>query len=267
MILPNGSAPSAANDKEQALKRQLATFPAVMVAFSAGVDSTYLLAVAHEVLGDAVLAVTADSPSLTRASLAEAEAFCRARGIRHAVVATDEFEQDEYRANDGKRCYHCKSALFKAMNGLARATNAARDAGRQVLLLGAIAEDFTDVRPGLQAAAEAGARWPLADAGFSKAEVRERSRARGLETWNRPAEPCLSSRVPYGEPVTPETVRMIEAAEAQLKALGLRDQVDDQDGIFERLLPGKPKVCATDPGPRTSVAPGTTVRLLVSKQC
>lgn len=217
-VLP---APTSAETKEAALTDLLRGYGQALVAFSAGVDSTYLLDVAVSVLGARVAAVTADSPSLARASLAEAEAFCQGRGIRHHVVATDEFEIEAYRANDGKRCYHCKSALFKAMHGLARATAAER--GPQALLLGAIAEDFTDVRPGLQAAAEAGARWPLADVGFTKADVRARSKARALATWDRPAEPCLSSRVPYGEPVTPAGMRMIEGAEACLRRLGLRE--------------------------------------------
>lgn len=212
---------SPAITKEAELMRTLASYDSAMVAFSAGVDSCYLLAMAHQALGDRVLAVTADSPSLARSSLAEAVEFCRARGIRHQIVATDEFEKDEYLANDGRRCYHCKSALMKAMNALATITVDGR-AG-QVLLLGAISDDFDDVRPGLQAAAEAGARWPLAEHGFSKLDVRERSRVHGLESWNRPAEPCLSSRIPYGEPVSPEAVRMIEGAEAELKALGLRE--------------------------------------------
>lgn len=215
------SDPAPALAKEQRLTALLAGHGSVLVGFSAGVDSTYLLDVAHGVLGDRVTAVTADSPSLTRSSLAEAETFCRERGIRHAVVPTAEFEVEAYRANDGKRCYHCKAALLKAMNGLARATADTR--GAAALLLGAIVEDFGDVRPGLQAAAEAGASWPLADAGFTKADVRERSKARGLVSWNRAAEPCLSSRVPYGEPVTPAVVRMIEAAEIELKQLGLHD--------------------------------------------
>jgi len=207
--------------KEQRLIELLTGYGSVLVGFSAGVDSTYLLDVARQTLGDRVTAVTADSPSLTRSSLAEAEAFCRERGIRHAVVPTAEFEVEAYRANDGKRCYHCKAALLKAMNGLARATADTR--GSAALLLGAIVEDFGDVRPGLQAAADAGAKWPLAEAGFTKSDVRERSKARALSSWNRPAEPCLSSRVPYGEPVTPDVVRMIEAAEIELKKLGLRD--------------------------------------------
>lgn len=207
--------------KEDRLRARIAAWPRVLVAFSAGVDSTYLLHVAHAVLGDACEAVTADSPSLARRSLDEAIRFCVDHGIRHHLVPTAEFEQADYRANDGKRCYHCKSALFAAMNALATATQAER--GEAALLLGAIAEDFGDVRPGLQAAAEAGACWPLADAGFSKADVRARSKALGLATWDRPAEPCLSSRVPYGETVTPEAMRMIEGAEDALRWLGLHE--------------------------------------------
>ena len=218
---PIASADAALLAKEAALVEVLAGYGEAMVAFSAGVDSSYLLAVAHGALGERVLAVTADSPSLTRASLAEAEAFCRARGIRHAVVKTDEFEREEYLANDGRRCYHCKAALLRAMHGLAEATRAQR--GGAALLIGAIADDLGDHRPGMRAAAEAGAQWPLATLGFTKAEVRERSRARGLASWNRPAEPCLSSRVPYGERVTVAGLRMIEAAELVLKSHGFAE--------------------------------------------
>ncbi|MBA3698369.1 MAG: ATP-dependent sacrificial sulfur transferase LarE [Planctomycetes bacterium] len=207
-----------ATTKEDRLRDTLRAWSQVMVAFSAGVDSTYLLDVAREVLGERVTAVTADSPSLARTSLAEAEAFCRERGIRHLVVPTDEFEQEEYLANDGRRCYHCKAALLRAMNGLAAATR--RERGEVALLIGAIADDLGDYRPGMQAAREAGARWPLADLGFSKVDVRERSRARDLPTWNRAAEPCLSSRVPYGERVTVAGLRMIEQAEQVLKDRG-----------------------------------------------
>jgi uncharacterized protein len=204
-------------DREDRLKAQLAAHERALVAFSAGVDSTYLLHVAHEVLGARVAAVTADSPSLARTSLQEARAFCDAHRIAHHVVPTDEFLAEEYRANDGLRCYHCKSALLRAMKALTGQASGA------ALLVGVIADDMGDVRPGLRAAAEAGALWPLADAGFTKDDVRARSRARGLATWDRPAEPCLSSRVPYGERVTPEGLRMVEAAEEALRALGLRE--------------------------------------------
>lgn len=221
--MPATSAPTSATTTDAVIKEArlidvLRGYQQVMVAFSAGVDSTYLLDVAHAVLGERVVAVTADSPSLARTSLAEAEAFCRERSIRHIVVPTDEFEREEYLANDGKRCYHCKAALLRAMNGLANATR--RERGDVALLIGAIADDLGDYRPGMKAAGEAGARWPLADLGFTKVEVRERSRARDLPTWNRAAEPCLSSRVPYGERVTVAGLRMIEQAESVLKGLG-----------------------------------------------
>jgi pyridinium-3,5-biscarboxylic acid mononucleotide sulfurtransferase len=201
--------------KEQRLRAWLAGRPGVLVAFSAGVDSSYLLALAHAELAGRAVAVTADSPSLTRRSLAEAEAFCRERGIDHRIVVTAEFEQPAYLANDGQRCYHCKSALMSAMSGLLEALGPGPE-----LLLGAIADDLADWRPGMRAAAERGARFPLADLGFTKDEVRGRSQALGLPTWNRPAEPCLSSRVPYGEPVSIPGLAMIEQAEEALRYHG-----------------------------------------------
>lgn len=225
--IPSPPQPSCAQDYERAeaaLRQGLASLDQALVAFSAGVDSTYLLAVAHDVLGPRVQAVTADSPSLARASLREAQAFCAARGMVHRIVATDEFERSAYRANEGMRCYECKAALFRAMHGLVDAV--AFDGsltGGVSLLLGAVVDDFADVRPGLRAAAEAGAQWPLVDAGFTKDMVRQASRRMGLATWDRPAEPCLSSRFPYGETVTVEGLRMIEAAEATLRAAGLRE--------------------------------------------
>jgi uncharacterized protein len=211
-------APLAAMDaveKEQRVRAWLAGRSGVLVAFSAGVDSSYLLALAHAELGERVLAVTADSPSLARRSLAEAIAFCHERGIAHQVILTGEFEQPAYLANDGQRCYHCKSALMSAMAELLAALGPGPD-----LLLGAIADDLADWRPGLRAASERGAGFPLADAGFTKDEVRIRSRALGLPSWDRPAEPCLSSRIPYGEPVTIPGLQMIEQAEEALRFHG-----------------------------------------------
>jgi len=204
--------------KRDHLRQELAAVGPCLVAFSGGVDSSYLLAEAHAVLGDGVEAVTADSPSLARRSLDEARAFCAERGIRHREVRTDEFDDADYVANSGRRCYACKAALFRAMDVLV-----AEAGGARALLLGALAEDFDDYRPGLQAAREAGARWPLADAGLTKPEVRVLSRDLALPTWDRPAEPCLSSRIPYGEPVTTAALAMIEGAEAVLRRAGFRE--------------------------------------------
>ncbi|MBN8526520.1 MAG: ATP-dependent sacrificial sulfur transferase LarE [Planctomycetes bacterium] len=204
-----------AEAREAQLRTRIRRAPRALVAYSAGVDSTYLLAVAHQELGGRLVAVTADSPSLARASLAEARAFCAAQGIEHRVVATHEFDKPEYVANDGQRCYHCKADLLEVMRAMPS------EPGTE-LFVGAIADDLADWRPGMKAAGERGAAFPLAEVGMTKAMIRERSRALGLATWDRPAEPCLSSRVPYGEPVTPEAVRMIEAAERHLRGLGLR---------------------------------------------
>jgi uncharacterized protein len=199
---------------EQRLEGILRGYGAVAVAFSGGVDSTYLLDVAHGVLGDACIAVTADSPSLRRRRLGAAQAYCAARGIRHERLATAELTRSDYRENTGRRCHACKAELVDAI---------ATRFPDVVICLGAVTDDFADVRPGLRAAAERGARWPLVDAGLDKATVRARSRARGLAGWDRPPEPCLGSRFPYGEPVTVAGLRMVEAAEDLLEDLGFSD--------------------------------------------
>lgn len=203
---------------ETELRARLRRAARALVAFSGGVDSTYLLAVAHAELGARVVAVTADSPSLARSTLGEARAFCAARGISHRVMPTDEFSNPAYTANDGQRCYHCKAALMAVMQTI----SGQAEAGAEIWV-GAIADDLDDWRPGLKAAGERGAAFPLAEVGLGKAMIRERSKALGLATWDRPAEPCLASRLPYGEPVTPASVRMVEGAEALLRSLGLRE--------------------------------------------
>ncbi len=187
-----------------------------LVAFSGGADSALLAAEGHRVLGERCLAVTADSPSLPRAELDAARRFCSGRGIPHRVVPTDEMADRRYTANGEDRCYFCKGALFEAMRGIASAE------GRPWILYGAIADDLGDVRPGMRAAAECGALAPLLEAGFTKDDVRERSRALGLPTWDKPAAACLASRFPPGTPITLEGLGRVERAEALLRALGFR---------------------------------------------
>jgi len=183
------------------------------VAYSGGVDSTFLAAVAHDVLGERALAVTGVSPSLPRSELREAVDLARRIGIRHQVVETHEFDKPQYIAN---RCYHCKDELY------VRLTDLACQRGFAHIVDGCNLDDTLDHRPGRRAAKQHGIRSPLVEAGLTKAEVRELSRQRGLPTWDKPALACLASRIPYGTPVTIEALERIDAAEQFLRSLGLR---------------------------------------------
>ncbi|HEY2206636.1 MAG TPA: ATP-dependent sacrificial sulfur transferase LarE [Pseudonocardia sp.] len=196
-----------------ALRDRLARERRVIVAYSGGVDSALLAVVAAEVLGDGALAVTAVSDSLSAEERTAARSFAREHRLRHVEVCTDEFDRPEYRRNDGDRCYHCKSALFDAVGPMAALADAAVAVGTNL-------DDLGDHRPGQRAAAQRGAITPLVDAGFGKGEVRAVSALLGLVTAGKPASPCLSSRVAYGEPVTPELLRRVERAEAAVRALG-----------------------------------------------
>lgn len=196
------------------LRARLRDLDRVVVAFSGGADSAFLAWVAHDELGpDRASAVTAVSPSLAPEEEHECRALAEEWGLRWAPVLTDELANPAYSANDGERCFHCKTELMDVVTPLA--------AGATVVL-GVNVDDLGEHRPGQRAAAERGAAFPLVDAGFTKADVRAASRALGLRTWDKPAAACLASRVPYGTPVTLSVLREVAAAESGLRALGFR---------------------------------------------
>jgi uncharacterized protein len=196
------------------LRDRLRALGRVVVAFSGGADSAFLAWVAHDTLGtDRTLAVTAVSPSLPAAERAECAGLAAEWGLRWQEVETDELADAAYARNDADRCYWCKDALLRAAGPLAVAEGA-------TVVLGVNLDDLGDHRPGQRAAAERGAAFPLVDAGFAKADVREWSRWLGLRTWDKPAAACLASRLPYGTPVTLGRLTAVERAEAGLRALG-----------------------------------------------
>jgi pyridinium-3,5-biscarboxylic acid mononucleotide sulfurtransferase len=208
--------PAELQAKERSLFAALAAMDRVIVAFSGGTDSAYLAWAAHQAIGPRAIAVTADSASLPESHKRDLEAFVAQYGIRHEYIQTREFDNPEYSRNAPDRCFHCKDELFT------RLTEVGGARGYQNIVYGVNQDDLGDYRPGQNAAKKHEVAAPLADAGLSKAEIRELSRLAGLPTWDRPASACLSSRIPYGTPVTIENVKTVETGEEEIKALGFR---------------------------------------------
>jgi uncharacterized protein len=203
--------------KLHALEDRLRALGGVMVAYSGGVDSAFLAATAHRVLGTRMLSVLADSPSLARRDLEQARAFAEGLEMPLRVIQTAELDRPEYQRNDANRCFHCKTELFEGMKTLGA------ELGFAHIAYGMNADDRRDYRPGQRAAEEHDVLAPLADTGLTKLEIRTLAKAAGYTLWDRPAAPCLSSRVEYGRTVTREVLEQVEHAEESMRQLGFRE--------------------------------------------
>ena len=218
-----------AHRKKQALLDDLRALGSLIVAFSGGVDSTFLLAVAHEALGRKVIAVTAHSVIYPRSEIEEAVDFARRRGIEHVLLASESSHLPEFVANTPERCYFCKKYLFVRLKEIAE------QRGIRTIAHAANMDDFGDYRPGWKAAVEMGGLAPLVDARLTKEEIRFLSREMGLPTWNKPSMACLASRIPYGEPITETKLRMIGEAEKEIASHGFKQYRVRHHGPVARI--------------------------------
>ncbi|GHU81146.1 adenine nucleotide alpha hydrolase [Clostridia bacterium] len=217
------------NEKYEALKKNLAQLGSVAIAFSSGVDSTFLLKTAHDILGDSAIAVTARSCSFPKRELNEAIEFCKKESIRHFICDSEELDIDGFSKNPLNRCYLCKNELFCKIWSVAHQNGIANVAE------GSNTDDMGDYRPGLQAVAEQGVKSPLREVGLSKDEIRTLSRAVDLHTWNKQSFACLSSRFPYGENITEEKLTMVDKSEQFLLDKGLRQVRVRHHGTLARI--------------------------------
>jgi len=215
--------------KKETLIRHLKGLDSLLVAFSGGVDSTFLLALAHQALGDRVLAVTENSPTYPSMEREEAIRFAQQRGIRHVVFKSDETTIPEFASNAPDRCYHCKKSLSQDLLRIAE------ERGITHVAYATNVDDLSDYRPGLKAAEEMGIISPLVEAGLNKEEIRFLSKEMGLSTWDKPAMACLASRIPYGEPITNRKLRMVEEAEAFLAKNGFKQYRVRHHGPVARI--------------------------------
>jgi pyridinium-3,5-biscarboxylic acid mononucleotide sulfurtransferase len=216
-------------EKQHLLEESLRSLGRVLVAYSGGIDSAYLAYAAHRVVGDLMLAVLADSPSLARAQMADAVAFAQENSIPLQVIATSEMDRPDYRRNDAMRCFHCKDELFTVMDAFAA------EHGYSHVAYGVNLDDQGDFRPGQKAARNHGVVAPLLEAGLRKSDIRELAHQAGLRVWDKPASACLSSRIEYGRPVTVEALAQVEKGEDALRAMGFRQLRVRHHGEIARL--------------------------------
>jgi uncharacterized protein len=230
-------------EKLEQLKKTLREMGTVLIAYSGGVDSSFLAVTAHEVLGQNSLAVFASSPVAPPMEKEAAGSLAHQFGLRFRIIESNEMDNPDFVANPPERCYYCKRELFSELKPIALAE------GLKWVADGTNADDLSDYRPGRKASAEAGIRSPLLEVGLTKAEIRQLSHAQGLPTWDRPASPCLASRIPYGTPVTAETLNKIARGEKYLHSLGLRQVRLRHHGDIARIeldQPDMAKIIKTD---------------------